>query len=243
LHHSPQSGRVFTALLDQLGRDRHVYAPDTPGFGESDPPPQFPEVADYAAAMGDLLDELGHVPVDLLGYHTGASIAVELALTRPQQIRRLVLIGIPVFTEKEAREFMAQPWPMPLTHDTEYVASEWARSVKWAGAGSSLALIARGFVDKMKAGERGFWGGRAVVRYPMAERLRALIHPVVAIGPRDDLWDVSPRCAPLLANGRFERWPDHGFGVFDLATERVVIALRRHLDGETELTPSRDGPS
>lgn len=224
---------MFTAVLDHLGRDRHVYAPDTPGFGESDPPPEFPEIADYAAAIGDLLDELGHVPVDLLGYHTGSSIAVELALSRPQQIRRLVLIGIPVFTADETQAFLAQPWPMPLTYDTQYVDSEWTRSVKWAGAGSSLALIARGFVDKMKAGERGFWGGRAAVRYPLAERLRALAHPVLAIGPHDDLWDISPRCAPLLANGRFERWPRHGFGIFDLATERVLDAVRTHLDGGT----------
>jgi pimeloyl-ACP methyl ester carboxylesterase len=229
-HHSPQSGRVFAEILKEFGRDRFVYAPDTPGFGDSDPPSHMPEIADYALAMADLLDGLGHVPVDLLGYHTGTSIAVDLALRRPRQVRRLVLIGIPIFTADEAAAFQAQPWPTPLTADTSYVDAEWKRSMQWSGAGSSLELVARGFVDKLKAGERAFWGGRAAMRYDLAGMLPQVTQSVWAAGPRDDLWDISPRCAPLIKNGRFEPWPHCGFGVFDLDTARISAAVRKHLD-------------
>jgi pimeloyl-ACP methyl ester carboxylesterase len=38
LHPSPLSGRVFRALLAELGQQRSVYAPDLPGCGESDAP-------------------------------------------------------------------------------------------------------------------------------------------------------------------------------------------------------------
>jgi len=35
LHQSPMSGRVFDRFLPLMGTDRTVYAPDTPGFGDS----------------------------------------------------------------------------------------------------------------------------------------------------------------------------------------------------------------
>ena len=46
-----QTGRVFRPLLRELGRDRSVYAPDLPGSGESDAPPELPTVADHARGL------------------------------------------------------------------------------------------------------------------------------------------------------------------------------------------------
>lgn len=229
-HQSPQSGRIFTEVLKNLGRDRFVYAPDTPGFGESDPPNEMPEIADYAAAMGDLLDQLGHVPVDLLGYHTGALTATELALTRPHQIRRIVMIGVPLVDQAFIDAFNKQPWPVPYTEDETFVVSEWKRSRHWAGPGMTLPMIVRSFIEKLKPGEKTFWGARAAMRYGFDTKLPNVTQPILAIGPKDDLWDISPRCAGLLKNGRFERWPDHGFGIFDVAPDRINGRIREHLD-------------
>ena len=46
-------------------------------------------------AIGDALDHLRLRKVDLLGYHDGSSIAAELAVARPEQVRRVVMIGTP----------------------------------------------------------------------------------------------------------------------------------------------------
>src|SRR6185437_5470696 len=53
LHRTPLSGRLFGRFLALAGRDRSVYAPDTPGFGDSDGPSARPTIADYAGAIGD----------------------------------------------------------------------------------------------------------------------------------------------------------------------------------------------
>jgi pimeloyl-ACP methyl ester carboxylesterase len=82
-------------VLRDLGRDRSVYAPDLPGSGESDAPEHAPVVADHAAAFVDLIDSLRLKQVDVIGYQAGALAAVELALARPEQVRRLILIGVP----------------------------------------------------------------------------------------------------------------------------------------------------
>ena len=111
LHPGPLSGKVFRALLADLGRDRSVYAPDLPGCGESDAPEAPPTMADYAAAVGDLLDTLRLRQVDVLGYQTGSLAAAELALARPNQARRLVFAGLPVFDARERESSNSRPWP------------------------------------------------------------------------------------------------------------------------------------
>lgn len=92
---STLTGRAFHPVLRDLGRDRSVYAPDLPGSGESDAPEHAPVVADHAAALVDLADSLRLKQVDVIGYQAGALAAIELALARPEQVRRLILIGVP----------------------------------------------------------------------------------------------------------------------------------------------------
>jgi len=89
------TGRVFRPLLRDLGRDRSVYAPDLPGSGESDTPDHAPTIADQTAAFIDMIDSLRLKQVDVAGYQAGSLAAIELALARPEQVRRLILIGIP----------------------------------------------------------------------------------------------------------------------------------------------------
>ncbi len=95
LHGAHGSGRTFKGFLALVGRDRSVYAPDLPGCGESDGPPQAMSVAEYAAAVGDLLDTMRLRHVDLLAHGAGSMLATELALTRGAQVRRLVLVSVP----------------------------------------------------------------------------------------------------------------------------------------------------
>ncbi|MCE3284209.1 MAG: alpha/beta fold family hydrolase [Steroidobacteraceae bacterium] len=90
-----QTGRLYRPLLRDLGRDRSVYAPDLPGTGESDAPDHSPHVGDFAAACVDMLESLRLKHVDVVGYHAGSLAAIEFAIARPEQVRRVALIGVP----------------------------------------------------------------------------------------------------------------------------------------------------
>jgi pimeloyl-ACP methyl ester carboxylesterase len=90
-----QTGRIFRPLLRDLGRDRSAYAPDLPGSGESDGPREVPTVLDFASACLDLVDSLRLRQVDVLGYQSGSTAAIEFALARPEQVRRVALVGVP----------------------------------------------------------------------------------------------------------------------------------------------------
>lgn len=96
VHGAQGTGRSFQGLLGLLGRDRSVYAPDLPGYGESDGPPQVMSAAEYTAGIGDFVDTMRLRQVDLLAHAAGSVLATELALTRAPQVRRLVLVSVPL---------------------------------------------------------------------------------------------------------------------------------------------------
>lgn len=93
VHEPGATGRVFVPLLVALGRDRSVYAPDLPGCGESDG--TAASIADCAAALGDFLDAMRLRRIDVLARRAGSAVALELARTRPQQLGRIAVLGLP----------------------------------------------------------------------------------------------------------------------------------------------------
>jgi pimeloyl-ACP methyl ester carboxylesterase len=92
LHPSGGSSRTFSRFLSELADVRSVYAPDLPGYGESDSSPAR-GVGDAATAVSDLANDLRLRQIDLLGVEYGAEVALTLALLRPELVRRLVLVG------------------------------------------------------------------------------------------------------------------------------------------------------
>jgi pimeloyl-ACP methyl ester carboxylesterase len=90
LHADQSSSRAFARLLPEIADVRSVYVP---GLGESDPSPNS-SASDAAGAISDLADDLRLRQIDLLGIHTGARVALDLAAARPTLVRRLVLAGV-----------------------------------------------------------------------------------------------------------------------------------------------------
>jgi len=107
IHDLTGSARIFTRFLALLGQDRSVYAPDLPGFGESDGPASRAAIADYAAALGDFLDSLRLRQVAVLGLRAGTLLATELAIQRPTQVSRVLMVSLPLLSEPE-RQARAQ---------------------------------------------------------------------------------------------------------------------------------------
>lgn len=94
LHPSETSSRTFDRFLPEVAADRSIYAPDLPGCGESDAAPGS-TYSEAANAVADLAADLRLRHIDVLGFRFGAAVALDLAATRPDLVRRLVLIGTP----------------------------------------------------------------------------------------------------------------------------------------------------
>ncbi len=86
------SGRNWGVIARRLADRREVVAVDMRNHGDS---PRFPTQGypDMAADLAEVIESLG-APVDLLGHSMGGKAAMQLALTRPDLIRRLVVADI-----------------------------------------------------------------------------------------------------------------------------------------------------
>jgi pimeloyl-ACP methyl ester carboxylesterase len=230
VHPAPLSGRVFRDFLSDMGHDRSVYAPDLPGCGESGAPESAPSVADYAAAVGDLLDTLRLRQVDLLGYQTGSLVAVELALARPEQVRRVVLAGVPVFDAKERESFNSRPWPARAREDGSHLVEEWQRVRRSRGAHAPIARLGEDLASALQGGDAAAWGPAAAANYPAGERLPLLRQPVLVLRARDEFWDMTARTDALLREGHRVDLDMHNGGLFDTGAADVARHARDFLD-------------
>ena len=84
---------VFQPFVDALDPRREVIRFDLPGIGGS-PEPLVPyHFATLPSLLGGLLDRLGHARADVLGISWGGGLAQQFALSRPDRVRRLVLVA------------------------------------------------------------------------------------------------------------------------------------------------------
>ena len=85
----------LTAYLAALAErsECEVLAPALPGYPGSGGAGQLRDVEDWVFHLVDLLDALGHDRVDLVGHCAGGWLAAELALRRPDRVRRMVLVA------------------------------------------------------------------------------------------------------------------------------------------------------
>jgi pimeloyl-ACP methyl ester carboxylesterase len=84
----------FLPTLALLGSTHRVIAVDLPGFGDSVKPLRAPYDARYfAGVMTGLLDALGIERAHVVGNSMGGRIGLEMALTAPDRVDRLVLLS------------------------------------------------------------------------------------------------------------------------------------------------------
>lgn len=229
LHLSPGSGRMYAELLAAMGTDRFAVAPDTPGFGASDPPAGPVDIPTLAATMVAVLDHFDLDEVDVLGYHTGSKIAVELALQIPDRVRTLTLVSAPVYTEEElVAQRAALAVPRVPQADGSHLVRQFTELVRWTPAPTPLALVQREFAEQQRGGEAAHWGYLAAFDYQHAEALPRVEQPVLLLCPADDLEVPTLRAETLLRRGRFVRLPGWGHQMMVTRTAEVAAMLREH---------------
>lgn len=233
-HMSPNSSRIYQTFLESIGSDRLAIAPDTPGFGESDPPSSQPSIEDYAASMVDVIDALGLDQVDVMGYHTGSETCVALALLAPQRVRKLVLTSAPIFSKEELQGFRDHYSKPELSEDGSHVAEKWRAYLHWAGPGWTKEHVAVQFADALRRPDLSWWGHNAAFDFPMGDKLAQVTQPTLVLNPNDDLVEQSRRADGLMQNGRIHELPEWGHGYLDIHTAEACALIRSFLDGEDD---------
>jgi pimeloyl-ACP methyl ester carboxylesterase len=233
LHPNPYSGRYFSTIAPLLAAERIVIAPDYPGCGASDPHPGTPSIEDYATAIDAALDQLGlqGETVDVMGFHTGALVAVQLALQRAASFGRLVLIDVPFFTDAELEQRRVTVAADPLyAADGAAVKKAWDFSVTERIAHMSFARAFENFIDQLRAGSLANQVYRAVYRYPCRERLPLIQFPTLMIATNGILREPTRRAAMLVSVARVLDLDDVTHAALDAGARPIAAAMLDFLD-------------
>ncbi|HEX3911927.1 MAG TPA: alpha/beta hydrolase [Steroidobacteraceae bacterium] len=230
LHMSPRSGAMWEAFQEKLDRPSH--APDRLGYGFSDAPPWALSLEQYALATVDGLKAAGmQGQIDLLGVHTGSIEAIEIAHQLGAQVRRVVVVGMPLFTAEEQQRQLEKYSEQPLRPATEggHVLGAWRGGLALRQPPHDLADAQRRFIEHVLAANPGA-AFRAACGYPIDKKLKSLKTPLTVFAPHDDIVEQTLRVKPLLKpSAAFVELPDLGLDLFQAATDRMVSLVNRHL--------------
>ena len=235
-HPTAVSGDFYRDFMLEMSRDRLVMAMDTPGYGRSNPPPEPQPMIELAGTAADALDALGfgangRGAVDVIGYHTGCFIASELAIIRPDLVRRLVLPGIP-FNVGEKRQEMYEQYARPWELSEDGASAMEIRKI-WVNdrhPDVSLQRVASHFADHLQSGPYSWWAFHSVFSYAAQERLVLVKQPVLAPNTHGNLQENSRAAAKLITNVKVVEMPDLTHGVFDVGVDRLSAVSRQFLD-------------
>lgn len=127
LHPTASSSLMFLPVVSLLADAFRVIAPDTPGFGGSDPLEGAVTVSSMAAVMVEALGELEVNRCRLYGNHTGAVLAAWIAANHPDLVERLMLSGPPLLSEERKKQLGAAVGPLVIEEDGSHLTRLWDR--------------------------------------------------------------------------------------------------------------------
>ncbi|MHA7181295.1 alpha/beta fold hydrolase [Arthrobacter sp. MDB2-24] len=184
VHGIGMSHRYYDKLQRRLIEQGDTLVLDLPGYGGMPKPERRMSVEDYAAVIARTLDEEGARGCVLIGHSMGAQFVTELAISRPDLVSQLVLIG-PV-TDVEHRS--------PMKHTLMLAAD---------------TLIERPVTNLMVGTAYAECGIRWYLRelpvmldYRLDDRLPLVDRPVLVIRGTRDIISGHDWCEKLSCNAR-----------------------------------------
>jgi pimeloyl-ACP methyl ester carboxylesterase len=238
LHQAPRSWDEYREVLPLFGASRRTVAMDMRGFAGSPDLPAPQSIEQYAEGALALLDSLGIDDVTVLGHHTGALVALEVAATAPERVSTLVMSSSPYNdaewrSERDSSDLGVDD--AEIQEDGSHLTTLWALRLPYYPAGRP-DLLDRFVRDALAPGIDPAEGHRAVHRYVMEDRIgqvRARTLVLCAAGDPFAMPHVSRLTAALTgaAEVRSEIIAEARIPVMEERPAEVVAAVERFLAG------------
>lgn len=224
-HQAPMSSRQFDSVYSLLHeRGLRAIGVDMPGFGLSDPTDFVPRVEDYARVIPSVLDHLEISSAFVLGHHTGAMVATEVALQFESRVIALILNGpLPLSTQEreeglayvESTEKGFTPEP-----DGNRLLSLYQNRMSAANSDTKWHLSGR-YIAETLIGYGPFWyGHHAAFQYDHAITLPRIEHPALILtNTGDSIYENALQARKLRPDFKFTEIEG---GSWDIVDEHPV---------------------
>ena len=228
LHPTPFSSRFYAEFLRCVPA-LDALATDTPGFGESDPVDEV-SIEALAARIATGLETFDSAS-DLLGFHTGSLLAIELASRFPHLVRRLVLVDAPVLEPHERPATLARTLSAYAIGRTRFEALV-ARRVAADPFGDDredargLELLA----DEIAGSAAAPAVFKAAFAYAAEKRLPGVAQSALCVATNGPLAAATRSVASALPAGRLVELPEVTAPVFQAHAVAIAEAARPFLE-------------
>lgn len=235
-HETPASSAEYEALIRELGADRVVIAVDTPGYGMSTAPDRPLSIAAYVDRIAPALQTLGVGGSRLgkavvFGFHTGAVLAAEMAISRPGLVRALVVAGFPCRTPAERAERLAAlPRDATVADHRSKVLALYDLAVMADVPDVPVDHRVQLFAEMMLAGRRHWFGYDAVWRWSCEERLPLIRQPALFLAPHEMLHAQTVAASRLVPGARLVDMPEATEWVLERNVPAIAAEIRRFVD-------------
>jgi 2-succinyl-6-hydroxy-2,4-cyclohexadiene-1-carboxylate synthase len=226
-----RSWSTFERLLQQRLSDVETVAVDLPGHGDAPPPAD----ADLWASAERLVTVGG--AGTYVGYSMGGRVALHAALSFPDAVHRLVLIGATAGIDDPDERRARREADERLADHIDSVGvptfiDEWLSNALFAGLTDATALRAdrlRNTAEGLSASLRATGTG---TQTPLWDRLGAIDCPaLVLVGEHDQKFtELGRRLVDALPDAELAVVPDAGHSVHLEQPEATAIALSTWLE-------------
>lgn len=213
-HMTADTSESYEHLMAAFDGEIPTIAFDTPNYGESFRTGRTATIGYISDTFVAALDALGLSRFHSFGHHTGASIALDLAVRYPERAVSATLNGMCAVTKEEGAFWLeALAFPNPATRYGSQIIAAWTRinKLEKADVGFPAAIKARATTAMLRAGEDWSWGYRAVFTDDGNAKLAAVKVPVFfVVGRQDLICDMHLKAASLVPHASSYVAEDHG---------------------------------
>ena len=208
-HQSPSSLEMFQSVYPLLAK-KGVMAigVDTPGYGQSDVPKEQPTIHNYAECVMNIIKDLGLEKTAVLGHHTGACIAAELAVMKPDLITQVILNGPPLMTDEEKQVMIKAIEKAPVTvpqKDGSHLIDLWNKRIGFTPGWTNVEAMHRGVVQMLRADENDFFGFQAAFEQDLHGLLLKIEQPTMILtNTGDDIYFAALRAKEIRPDFLFK---------------------------------------
>jgi len=186
--------------MEALASRHRTYALDFWGFGESDKRRESYNIPDFVALVDQFMERLGIQSAPVIGHSMGGTVALSLALDRPERVKKVAVVGSPI-DGRSLNLFLklaGYPWIAFLVWNSPGLLRLGIRLLApWIAASwSEWYSMLMGDLSRMTL-ESFLWSISSLRDTDLSPRLHTLRMPALGVYGRGDKI-VDPRQAELF---------------------------------------------
>lgn len=227
LHQVASSAAMFERSMPALAARYRTVAIDAPGFGLSDPPARPGDLSEFSEAVVAVLDSLDIASAHVAGFHTGASVTLDLATRAPDRVASATLVGILAVETDEEREHWRETIVKPWNSDGrgEFVAGQ-VDFLRLYMPEDDGAIFLSELISRLQAGPDYWHAYNAVLDHPAYELFSKVTQPVLVINPVEDpIYEETRRAHAALPGAAYVEIPGGADAPLTYADEFAAAIL------------------